>query len=374
MGSIRNVLIVGGGIAGMSQAIVLQRLGISAEIVEMDKEWRVYGAGITIVNLGTRALYKLGVMGRVLEEGYFADPMRICTHTGQVVAELPGVRLAAPDVPANGGILRPVLHKILSEATLASGAKVRLGLTVEGFQEDGDKIHATFTDGSRGTYDLVVGADGLQSKVRALTFPDAPKPSLTGQGCWRAVFKRPPEIACLYIFMSPRTKAGLVPVSQDEMYMFCLQHIPDNPRMPQERWHEILADQLTEFSGIIGELRDGLNPQSRIIYRPLEKVLVPSPWHKGRILLIGDAAHATTPHLASGAGIAIEDALVLGELLQEGMPLPALFDRFMARRFERCRMVIENSVQLGEIEMHPKPGDDYSAVMGHSMHLLAEPF
>ena len=116
------------------------------------------------------------------------------------------------------------------------------------------------------------------------------------------------------------------------------------------------------------------NPASRIIYRPLEKVLVPSPWHRGRVLLIGDAAHATTPHLASGAGIAIEDALVIGEMLQDGLTPPTLFDSFMARRFERCRMVIENSLQLGEFEMHPKPGDDYSAVMNHSMHELAEPF
>jgi 2-polyprenyl-6-methoxyphenol hydroxylase-like FAD-dependent oxidoreductase len=374
MSKVGTVLIVGGGIAGMSQAIVLRRLGIEVEIVELDKEWKIYGAGITIIHLGTRALYKLGVIDRVMAEGHFSDGLMICAPDGHVVAELPSPRIAAPHIPGSGGIMRPVLHKILSEATLASGTHVRLGLSVESLAEDNDKAHVTFTDGSRGSYDLVIGADGLYSNVRALVFPDAPKPSLTGQGCWRCVFERPAEIDRLHVYMGGKTKVGLVPLSQTEMYMFCLQHIPGNPRMPRERWHELLADNLEGFGGIVAELRAGLNPASRIIYRPLEKLLMPQPWSSGRVLLIGDAAHATTPHLAAGGGIAIEDALVLGELLGEGLTPPTLFDRFMARRFERCRMVIDNSIELGEIEMQHGSPEAYSTVMNGSMVELAQPF
>src|SRR5262249_17347832 len=149
--------------------------------------------------------------------------------------------------------------------------------------------------------------------------------------------------------------AGVTPVSRDEMYLFLLQHVPDNPRMPEAQWPALLAAQLRGFSGMLGAIRDGLNQGSRINYRPLETLRLPPPWHRGRAILTGDAAHATTPHLASGAGLAIEDALVLAELIDSESALGHAFERFMARRFERCRMVVENSARLGEMEMRRAP-------------------
>ena len=151
-------------------------------------------------------------------------------------------------------------------------------------------------------------------------------------------------------------KAGITPVSQDEMYLFLLQHVPGNPRMPEERWPELLAEQLRGFGGALGAVRDSLDASARINYRPLEKLLLPPPWHRGRAILIGDAAHATTPHLASGAGLAVEDALVLARAaLRPTLALEEALQRFTARRYERCRMVVENSVRLGELEMRRAP-------------------
>jgi 2-polyprenyl-6-methoxyphenol hydroxylase-like FAD-dependent oxidoreductase len=112
----------------------------------------------------------------------------------------------------------------------------------------------------------------------------------------------------------------------------------------------------------------------QVLMRPAEAILVPPPWYRGRVLLIGDAAHATTPHMASGACIAIEDAVVLAELLGSELPLAALLERFMARRAERCRVVVENSLLLGEWQKHPNtPGADPERIARESAALLAQP-
>ncbi|MBX9829039.1 MAG: FAD-dependent oxidoreductase [Xanthobacteraceae bacterium] len=371
MTNVHRVLIVGGGIAGMSLAIALSRKGIASEIVEADPDWRIYGAGITITGPTLRAFEALGLLDRIEAEGFCYDVTRICDADGRVIipSRVAGRPLGAR-IPNSGGIMRPVLHRILSEATRASGAQVRLGVTAAAIGQNGQGVSATLTDGSEAAADLVVGADGIHSCVRVMLFPDAPVPVLTGQGCWRAVAPRPPEIEGAQVYVGGPVKAGIVPVSQAEMYLFLLQHVPDNPRMPEERFPELLAAQLIGFGGALGAIRDGLSPASRINYRPLEKLLLPPPWHRGRAILMGDAAHATTPHLASGAGLAVEDALVLADLLASDRPLQDALGAFTARRYERCRMVVENSVRLGELEMRLAPGGEQAELQRASMLAL----
>ena len=374
MSDIERVLIVGGGIAGMALAIVLQRAGIAAEIAEIDKDWRVYGAGITITGPTLRALDRLGLLDAAVNEGYCYDATRICDAAGNVIL---GSRVSGRPMGAgiwnSGGILRPVLHRILSAATRQSGAAIRLGVSAATVEQTGDAVSVGFSDGASATYDLIVGADGVHSRLRAMLFPGAPKPVFTGQGCWRAVVPRPADIDCAHVYVGGPVKAGITPVSQDEMYLFLLQHVPDNPRMPEQRWPQLLAEQLHGFGGALGAIREQLDTSARINYRPLEKLLLPPPWHRGRAILIGDAAHATTPHLASGAGLAVEDALVLGEGLGSDAALEDVLQRFTARRYERCRMVVENSVRLGELEMARAPAQEQAELQRASMLALTEP-
>lgn len=382
MSSIRTALIVGGGIGGMSAAIMLLRSGVDVELIDLDPNWRVYGTGITITPATMRALKVLGVFEEFAEKGN-ADslPYTLRASDGHVVLQIESPRIA-PDIPLNGGIMRPVFHNILSTRVKALGAKVRLGLTVDRLEDDGTSVHVTFTDGSAGTYDMVVGADGINSKMRTLLFPDAPKPRLTGQVCWRVTAERPADYnPCM--FMAGERKAGFTAVSKTQMYMFVLETRKDNPFIPpEEQWH-VLRDSLKDFGSEVAEIRDSLNPSSYVIYRPLEVVLMPSPWYKGRTILIGDTVHATTPHMASGAGAAIEDAIVLAEVLETDY-IPAAFEKFMARRYERCKAIVENSVRLGEIEMmHGQPGitheqmekveREHGGLMGSMYKLLASP-
>ena len=373
MSEIKRVLIVGGGIAGMALAIVLKRAGIAADIAEIDKDWRVYGTGITITGPTLRALDRLGLLDEVVNAGYCYDATRICDAAGNVImASRVNGRPMGPRIPNSGGILRPVLHRILATATQASGANVRLGVSVAAIEQVDDAVSVSFTDGSHGAYDLLVGADGINSRTRAMLFPDAPAPKFIGQGCWRAVVPRPAEIDCAHVYVGGPVKAGITPVSQDEMYLFLLQHVPDNPRMPEERWPELLGQQLRGFGGPLGAVREDLGVSARINYRPLEKLLLPPPWHRRRVVLIGDAAHATTPHLASGAGLAVEDALVLSECLTSGAAIENALQQFVARRYERCRMVVENSVRLGELEMRRAPAAEQAELQRASMLALAK--
>jgi 2-polyprenyl-6-methoxyphenol hydroxylase-like FAD-dependent oxidoreductase len=374
MRAVNRVLIVGGGIAGMSLAIALQRAGIAAEIVEIDKAWRVYGAGITITGPTLRALDRLGLLERVREEGCCYDATRICDAAGNVlVAARVAGRPLGPRIPNGCGILRPALHRILSETTRESGAVVRLGVSADAIEQTGDEVTVRFTDGTSNRYGLLVGADGVHSRIRQTVFPDAPAPVFTGQGCWRAVLPRPPEIDCAHVYVGGPMKAGITPVSRTAMYLFLLQHVPDNPRMPQDRWPDLLAELLRDFGGILGGIGSAIRSSAQINYRPLEVLMAPPPWYRGRVILIGDAAHATTPHLASGAGIAVEDALVLAELLQGEGTADSAFEQFMARRYERCRMVVQNSVRLGELEMRLAAAQEQVELSRRSFEALNEP-
>jgi 2-polyprenyl-6-methoxyphenol hydroxylase-like FAD-dependent oxidoreductase len=205
-------------------------------------------------------------------------------------------------------------------------------------------------------------------------FPGAAKPRFTGQGCWRIVADRPPQVDRAEMFLGGPVKLGFNPVSREKMYAFILEHVPDNPWFAPEEQLAHVAGLLAPFGGYVSEVRAELGAESLVNYRPLEWVLLPAPWHKGRMVLIGDAVHATTPHMASGAGMAVEDGLVLAEELARTDDVDAALTSFTARRFERARMVVENSVRVGDIEMSGGDQRDANAMLGGTMHQLQQPY
>lgn len=369
----KRILIVGAGIAGMCAAIELRKRGAQVDLVELDPQWRVYGAGITLSGPTLRAFTAVGVIDDVMARGWCADGVDICTADGHKVGELPTPRTGRPDVPGGGGILRPVLAQILRQHTLASGTAVRCGTTFRSIEPDGDGVLVAFTDGRAERYDLVIGADGIQSKVREAVFADASRPRYTGQGSWRAVVPRPAHITRAAMYLGPQVKAGVNPVSKEEMYLFVTEPRATAEFIDEARWPDTLRALLAPFGGAVGDIRDGLNAQSRIVYRPFFGLLMAPPWNRGRVVLIGDAVHSTTPHLASGAGIGIEDALVLAQELERGDDLQQALAAFTDRRFARCRTVVENSLRLGEMEVAGAPKEAHAQLMRDTMAALLEP-
>lgn len=370
---IGNALVVGGGIGGMTAAIALRRAGVAVDLIDADPEWRVYGAGISVTGLSLRAFGDLGILDEVRRRGYVGAGMRGKNVRGDVMFEPPVPPDPAP-IQQGGGILRPVLHDILATKVREAGVSVRLGVKLEAFAQDADGVDVTFSDGITGRYDLVVGADGIQSTLRAKLFPDIAGPRFTGQGCWRVVAKRPPEVDRTEMYFGGPVKIGINPISQDEMYMFILEHVPDNPWFSDDQLVPRVRALMEPFGGAVPAVRESITHPAQVNYRPLEWLLLPDPWYEGRIVLIGDAAHATTPHMASGAGLAAEDGLTLAEEVARHDDVAAALRAFMDRRFERARLVVENSVRIGEIEMAGGDSAQASQMLGSTMAQLHAPY
>ncbi|MDN6874980.1 FAD-dependent oxidoreductase [Pseudomonas citronellolis] len=373
MNTVSNVLIVGGGIGGLCAAIALRRKGIAVDLVELKTEWTVYGVGIIQQSNVVREMHRLGLLDTYLDAAYAFEDVAIYTPAGQQLARIPGQRLAGPQYPANVGISRRALHKVLSETAIELGTRVRLGTSVESFEQDASGVDVLFSDGSQGRYQLLVGADGLYSRVRGLLFGDRYQPRFTGQSVWRHNFRRAAQIDHLANYQGPSGNAGLVPLADDLMYLFTTSHEPGNPWMDPAGLAEGLRQRLAGFGGLIGELREQITDSAEVVYKPLEAVFVDEPWHRGRVLLIGDAAHATTPHLGQGAGMAIEDAVVLAEELTAGGSLAEQLQRFMGRRFERCRFISEKSLLTGEREIARDPSFDRIGLVKQMLEVTAQP-
>jgi 2-polyprenyl-6-methoxyphenol hydroxylase-like FAD-dependent oxidoreductase len=356
----------------MSAAIALRRRGDDVLLIDLDPEWRVYGAGITITGPTLRAFGQLGVLDDVLRQGFAADGLVVRSVSGDVISSIPTPVRAAGEIPGTGGIMRPVLHQILADRVRALGAGVRLGVTVDDLRQDDAGVDVRFSDDREGRFDLVVGADGIFSSVRSLILADPPTPQYTGQACWRLKVPRHPEIDRRCFFLGGPVKVGLTPVSADEMYMFVLEASPRRRPDPAIQ-HEELRRLLAGYGGPVGEIRDGLSRASQIVYRPLEAFLLPPPWHVGRVVLVGDAAHPTTPQLASGAGLAVEDALVLEQELDRALDVPQALERYMARRWARCRLVVENSLEIGRREQAGLPVTAQTELVERSLAQLADP-
>lgn len=380
MAAVGRVLVVGAGVAGPTLAVALDRIGVEVELAEIQEVWRPVGVGLTLMGPALRALRSIGLIDRAVADGAPLYRFAVGNERTEVtsVEELP--RLNGPDYPSLVQLSRPAFHGILADAVREAGIPVRLGTTVDSVRpEPGGGVEALFNDGSRSRFDLVVGADGVHSRVRELVFPEPPRPRFTGQAVWRAMVDRPEglgstfEEGTMYMFYGPRNKAGVVPTSARQLYIFLVQNIASRSHPEQGELPALLREQLTDYSGFLAILRESITSPSQVIWRALEVLLAPAPWHRDGAVLIGDAAHTTTPHLASGAGIAIEDAIVLAEELGSDAPLATALEKFMARRFARCRMVVENSARLGEWEQSAPPDADPVALTSRSWALLAEP-
>jgi 2-polyprenyl-6-methoxyphenol hydroxylase-like FAD-dependent oxidoreductase len=375
MTAVNKVLVIGGGFSGMAAAIQMRRAGMAVDLVEIDPNWQPLGAGITISGPTLRALQTLGVYEQVAEQGWVADGVEICIPTGQKVAELPTPRPVGSTVAGGGGIMRPVLGHILAQATRAAGVDVRLGCTYELIEPAGDTVTVRFTDGSTRAYDLVVGADGVHSKLREAFFPEVKPPEYIGQGVWRAVLPRPSEIVRPRMWLGPHIKLGVNPVSKIHMYMFITEDRPTKQHIDPATWPQVFTELMQGFPDplVAALVPEALKPEATIDYRPLANLLVPAPWNRGRLVLIGDTVAATTPHMASGAGIGIESGIVLAEELAAASDLQTALDRFHARRFERCRLVINNSERLCRIEIEGGDKQEHQQIMRESLTALAQP-
>lgn len=353
-----SALIVGGGIAGLTLSIALRRMGVPVEIAEIKSEWKVYGVGIILQSNGIRALDTLGLAERCMAAGFPYSVSRQCNRRGEPFYDRPKPNVSGDRFASSCGMLRRALHEILCEEARRLGVAVRLGTSVSAFAQDEAGVDVGFTDGTRGNFDLVVGADGVNSGIRRLLFGEQHQPRYTGQSCWRFTAPRHPDVEGAHLYHGDGKVAGLVPVSQEQMYLLLLTEEPGNPRMPGDQLHRLLRERLQGFGGVVGDIRETINDPGEVVYSPLEPIMMPPPWSRGRVILMGDAVHAPTPHLAQGASMAIEDAIVLAQELAQSNAVADALTRFATRRHARCREIVDASVRVGEGQMKRESSDE----------------
>jgi 2-polyprenyl-6-methoxyphenol hydroxylase-like FAD-dependent oxidoreductase len=367
-----KILIIGGGIGGLTSAIALRRSGHEVTVIEKDPDWSVYGVGIIQQSNVIRAMKQLDLVDDYIAAGVPFDKVAVHLPDGTCIAEVPIPRLV-DGYPASMGIGRPALHKILGDRTIAAGADVRLGVTVDRLDDRGEAVKVRFSDGGEAEFDIVVGADGVYSQTRNMIIPDAPEPEYTGQAVWRYNFPRPADLDALHAYNGP-IGAGLVPINAELMYMFVTTPEPDKPRYPPDQLAAAMRSKIIDHPAPqIRAFAEQITDDEGVVYRPMDAMMLYGDWHSGRVVLLGDAVHATTPHLGQGAGMAIEDSLVLAEEIGRHDAPDAAFRAYRSRRFERCRYIVEKSLEICRGQLGQGPLVDNAKATAEMFQVVAKP-
>ena len=326
-----RILVVGAGIAGLATARALAGAGFSVEVVEREGAWDGAGAGIYLPGNAAHALRTLGLERAVSERAVVIPRQRFCDHRGRLLVE---VDLA--EIWDNVGPCL-ALHRTDLHAVLIDGARdvpIRMAVDVCGLSEHNGTLTAEFGDGSAREYDIVVGADGIHSTVRRLAFGSEANARPVGQVGWRFVAPRPREITTWTVMLGHRSAFLMLPIGPGCVYCYC-----DLVSGIAYEGDDDLERLFSGFAEPVLSLIDSVADRQLLHRATIEEVAMNS-WANGRVILVGDAAHATSPNMAEGAGMALEDALVLADCLNRGDTVPAALSDFQARRRPRTDWVL----------------------------------
>jgi 2-polyprenyl-6-methoxyphenol hydroxylase-like FAD-dependent oxidoreductase len=360
MSAVDNALVVGGGLAGAATAVHLAARGVAVELIEIKPDVAALGSGITLQGNALREMRSLGVWEQAQAAGYPFDVtgIRAPDPFGTVVAEIPDAKTGGPDLPAAMGMPRPELARILLDRATEVGVKVRFGTTFTELTQDDDGVDVTFSDGSTGRYDVVVGADGIRSWTRRALGINLETRSV-GMGIWRAFGPRPASVTRTDLYYGgPSFIAGYCPTGEDSLYAYIVEPAQDRSGLSPEEQLATMTRLSEAYHGPWDEIRATLTDPSRVNYTWFETHVLEEPWNRGRVVLIGDAAHTCPPTIAQGGAMALEDAVVLAELLTDRQTLDQeLWNAFTARRYQRAKTVVDASNQLAQWQIDHVQGD-----------------
>jgi 2-polyprenyl-6-methoxyphenol hydroxylase-like FAD-dependent oxidoreductase len=367
MTAVKKVAIVGAGAAGLAAAILLREADVEVDVYEAKPELSALGSGITLQGNALRVLDRVGVweQARALGFPFEGLNLRAPGPDAQVVAALEEVKTGGPDYPAGMGMYRPDLAKILLARAEEVGASIHFGSEVTGLSQSGESATLQVNGRDQGPVDLVIGADGLNSKVRSLIGIET-KPQPTGMGIWRTVVTRPQEVKTSELYYGgPVYIAGYTPTGEDSMYAFLVEAAQDRFGFSAEEAAKIMVEESAAYHGPWDAIRADLSSGTGANYTHFTSHLVEAPWNRDRVVIIGDAAHSCPPTIAQGAAQAMEDALVLAEEIASHDAVGQdLWDAFHSRRIDRATAVVEASVQLGQWQIDHEEGDAPGLLFG----------
>jgi 2-polyprenyl-6-methoxyphenol hydroxylase-like FAD-dependent oxidoreductase len=376
MPAVNRVAIAGGGVAGNAAAILLAEQGVHVDVFEQKADLHALGSGITLQGNALRVFDRLGVWPAVEADSYPFNEvsLRAPGPDATVLATIPDQRTGGPAFPATAGMYRPDLARILVDRAREVGANVHFGTTVDSFEADPTGVDVITSDGAQLRYDLLIGADGLHSAIRSMLGIDV-TPQRTGMGIWRAFVPRPKAVTHTDLYYGgPCYIAGYCPTGEDTMYAYLVEPVQDRSALDQSAKIAVMRGLSEAYGGPWNEIRESLDESARVNYTSFTSHVIPDAWNRGRVVLIGEAAHSCPPTIAQGAAQAAEDALVLAELLNDSHQVDdELWNRFHSRRVPRATEVVEASVQLGRWLLDGESDADVPGLMGRIAYLVSEP-
>lgn len=375
MAAVGTVAIVGGGIVGLVCARALALRGIAVTLLERKDEIADEGGiGLGLQSNAMQALGDIGLAGRCLDQGVAVDALNYWSPDGRLLATRPTQRHAGSAWPGFTGISRAALHQILIEGAREAGATLHTGATVTGVEEAGGQAIVRLVDGRAHVADLVIGTDGIRSTLRGLLFPDHAAPVRMGEAVWRGLVSGVRRDDVSFVFGAGVGTVGYTPLPGD-LYLYVVDRDDRPPPRDATDLAARMAALIGDIPGFPSELAARLsNRPGDVSYRNLEAVQLPPPWYRGRILLIGDAAHAGPPTLAQGAAMGIEDGVVLARCLAAGTGLDAALRAFMECRYARVRTILEASITMSRAQMEPDGRARMIAAEQAAAVVLAQPY
>lgn len=347
MGNPQKILVVGAGIGGLSAAIALAQTGAEVDVIEIKNETAAQGVGFGLRPNGLKAIEEIGLLDECLAFGNPTTGLTYYDTAGNHVCDLDyGHTDGRPD----HNIIMPRLD-YLEAATaraLEVGCDLRLGTTVVELTQDADGVDVAFSDGETRRYDLVVGYDGIHSQIRHDVFGSEFDPTPAGGVAWRCALPLAPGLKDTMFIQGHGGKIVLAPLAGGQMYMVLTVAEAGRPRHDPAKFTQIMYDRARALLGdsdFMAESIEHILDSDNVAYSPYSLTWVPYPWFRGRVMIMGDAVHAMTPYLGSGAAMSIEDGIVLAQELAKDQSLLDAQLAFMARRLPRVRVIHELSTQ-----------------------------
>jgi len=361
MSDIRRVLVVGGGVGGLTAATAFAQRGVEVLLIERRPGFDVPGVGLGQPANALRIYDALGLLPEILASGFSYDRMWIFDHRRASIVEHKFL-LGDDRVPAFCALSRRRLHEILLAAARRAGVEVRTGVTVNAIDDDKNRATVVFSDGSSGAFDLIAGFDGIRSATRQHLFGAAFAPRPSGYGGWRVQVPRHDCVRGMEFLQGIGSKTGAMPLAGDLMYVFHIRPEAPDAVFRREDCVDLFRQRLAGYGSYVADVAATLDANSDIVYSPIEPLLLPWPWFHGRVVLGGDAAHTFPPHLTQGAAMAAEDGYVLArEALADDAPLAARLMRYSQTRYARCAFVYAFSYQWMLDEQSVRTAADLAA-------------
>lgn len=332
-----KVTIVGAGIGGLTLAIALQKRGIDFEVYESFSEFKDLGAGIMLANNAMQVFNELDIDGEIEKNGYPFKALNITNKDLSVLSNIATDEFSKIKVPSFA-IHRSELQRILLNQL--PGVKINLGKKLNSLSKSDNGYELIFEDGSRATASVVIGADGIHSKVRDKINIEVEKRD-ANQVCWRGVvdFKLPEKYGCeLYEMWGEGNRFGFVQIGINKVYWYALKTSLEKEILSKEDLKRLFKNYHPIVKNIISKTNEDV-----IIINKIMDIKPINNWVKGKACLIGDAAHATTPNMGQGACQSIEDALVLARELSGAKEVEIAFQKYQKYRIIKANKVISTS-------------------------------